>query len=46
MSLGQVRRVRVGHDGSGGGSGWFLDKVLVREEGQPEATAIEFPCYR
>uniref|UniRef100_A0A3Q3AH36 Lipoxygenase homology PLAT domains 1a n=1 Tax=Kryptolebias marmoratus TaxID=37003 RepID=A0A3Q3AH36_KRYMA len=44
--LGQVRRVRVGHDGRGGGCGWFLDKVLVREEGQPESAAIEFPCSR
>ncbi|KAG7241182.1 hypothetical protein INR49_025925, partial [Caranx melampygus] len=46
VSLGQVRRVRVGHDGRGGGCGWFLDKVMVREEGQPESLAIEFPCYR
>ncbi|CAL8278491.1 unnamed protein product [Merluccius merluccius] len=46
VTLGQVRRVRVGHDGRGGGCGWFLDKVLVREEGQPEASAIEFPCNR
>lgn len=44
--LGQVRRVRVGHDGRGGGCGWYLDKVLVREEGQPESVAIEFPCDR
>ena len=46
VSLGQVRRVRVGHDGRGGGCGWFLDKVMVREEGQPESLAIEFPCFR
>lgn len=46
MSLGQVRRVRVGHDGRGGGCGWFLDKVMVREEGQPETMAVEFPCFR
>uniref|UniRef100_A0A3Q2V469 Lipoxygenase homology PLAT domains 1a n=1 Tax=Haplochromis burtoni TaxID=8153 RepID=A0A3Q2V469_HAPBU len=45
VSLGQVRRVRVGHDGRGGGCGWYLDKVMVREEGQPESMAIEFPCY-
>uniref|UniRef100_A0A671XMC4 Lipoxygenase homology PLAT domains 1 n=1 Tax=Sparus aurata TaxID=8175 RepID=A0A671XMC4_SPAAU len=45
VSLGQVRRVRVGHDGRGGGCGWFLDKVMVREEGQPESMAIEFPCF-
>ncbi|KAF6729132.1 Lipoxygenase homology domain-containing protein 1 [Oryzias melastigma] len=44
--LGQVRRVRVGHDGRGGGCGWYLDKVMVREEGQPESAAIEFPCNR
>uniref|UniRef100_A0A667Z1M9 Lipoxygenase homology PLAT domains 1 n=1 Tax=Myripristis murdjan TaxID=586833 RepID=A0A667Z1M9_9TELE len=46
VSLGQVRRVRVGHDGRGGGCGWYLDKVLIREEGQPETMAIEFPCDR
>lgn len=44
--LGKVRRVRVGHDGRGGGCGWYLDKVLVREEGQPESSATEFPCFR
>ncbi|XP_062409544.1 lipoxygenase homology domain-containing protein 1-like [Sardina pilchardus] len=46
VTLGQVRRVRVGHDGRGGGCGWFVDKVLIREEGQPEASAVDFPCYR
>lgn len=46
VCLGQACRVRVGHDGRGGGCGWFLDKVTVREEGQPESSAIEFPCFR
>lgn len=46
VTLGQVRRVRIGHDGRGGGCGWFVDKVLVREEGQPESAAVDFPCYR
>lgn len=46
VSLGRVRRVCVGHDGRGGGCGWFLDKVMIREEGQPESLAIEFPCFR
>ncbi|KAK7896482.1 hypothetical protein WMY93_021807 [Mugilogobius chulae] len=45
VTLGQVQRVRVGHDGRGGGCGWFLDKVMVREEGQPESLAIEFPLF-
>nr|XP_015194523.1 PREDICTED: lipoxygenase homology domain-containing protein 1 isoform X1 [Lepisosteus oculatus] len=46
VSLKRVRRVRIGHDGRGGGCGWFLDKVVVREEGKPETEATEFPCYR
>ncbi|KAL4660900.1 lipoxygenase homology domain-containing protein 1-like [Arapaima gigas] len=46
VSLGKVQRVRIGHDGRGGGCGWFLDKVVVREEGKPESEAIEFPCNR
>ncbi|XP_060927887.1 lipoxygenase homology domain-containing protein 1 [Limanda limanda] len=46
VAIGQIRRVRIGHDGKGGGCGWFLDKVIVREEGQAEAQAAEFPCNR
>lgn len=46
VAIGRVRRVRIGHDGKGGGCGWFLDKVIVREEGQAEAHAVEFPCNR
>ncbi|XP_035234693.1 lipoxygenase homology domain-containing protein 1 isoform X2 [Anguilla anguilla] len=46
VSLGRIRRVRIGHDGQGGGSGWYLDKVVVREEGKTENEAIEFPCDR
>ncbi|XP_016404113.1 lipoxygenase homology domain-containing protein 1-like [Sinocyclocheilus rhinocerous] len=46
VTLGQIKKVRIGHDGRGGGCGWFLDKVMIREEGQPEASSIEFPCYR
>ncbi|XP_063067192.1 lipoxygenase homology domain-containing protein 1-like [Engraulis encrasicolus] len=46
VTLGQVRRVRIGHDGRGGGCGWFLDKVMVREEGTPESSAVVFPCNR
>lgn len=38
--------MRIGHDGKGGSSGWYLAKVIVREEGQPESEAVEFPCYR
>jgi len=30
VDLGELKKVRIGHDGSGFGSGWFLDKVIVR----------------
>uniref|UniRef100_H3DGZ8 Lipoxygenase homology PLAT domains 1 n=1 Tax=Tetraodon nigroviridis TaxID=99883 RepID=H3DGZ8_TETNG len=46
VAIGQILRVRIGHDGKGGGCGWFLNKVVVREEGQAEAHAVEFPCNR
>lgn len=46
VAIGQVRRVRIGHDGKGGGCAWYLDKVIVREEGQAESNAVEFPCDR
>ncbi|KAM9810394.1 lipoxygenase homology domain-containing protein 1-like [Neosynchiropus ocellatus] len=46
VTIGQVRRVRIGHDGKGGGNGWYLDKVIVREEGQAESQAVEFHCNR
>ncbi|XP_005372932.1 PREDICTED: lipoxygenase homology domain-containing protein 1 isoform X2 [Chinchilla lanigera] len=46
VTLRKVRRVRIRHDGKGSGSGWYLDRVLVREEGQPESDNVEFPCLR
>lgn len=46
VSIGPVCRVRIGHDGRGGGCGWFLDKVVVKEDGQADSEAIEFPCNR
>ncbi|XP_076005611.1 lipoxygenase homology domain-containing protein 1 [Genypterus blacodes] len=46
VTIGQVLRVRIGHDGRGGGCGWFLDKVKVREEGQADSQSIDFPCNR
>jgi hypothetical protein len=27
--LGNLTKIRIGHDGTGFGSGWFLDKVYV-----------------
>uniref|UniRef100_A0A3B3CLJ0 Lipoxygenase homology PLAT domains 1b n=1 Tax=Oryzias melastigma TaxID=30732 RepID=A0A3B3CLJ0_ORYME len=44
VNLGPIRRLRIGHNGKGRGCGWYLGKVTVREEGQAEAHAVEFPC--
>ncbi|KAI5280037.1 Lipoxygenase-likey Domain-Containing Protein 1 [Manis pentadactyla] len=46
VTMRKVRRVRIRHDGKGVGSGWFLERVLLREEGQPESDNMEFPCLR
>ncbi|XP_011477254.1 lipoxygenase homology domain-containing protein 1-like [Oryzias latipes] len=46
VNLGPIRRLRIGHNGKGRGCGWYLGKVTVREEGQAEAHAVEFPCNR
>ncbi|KAM4841551.1 lipoxygenase homology domain-containing protein 1 isoform 3-T3 [Thomomys bottae] len=46
VTMRKVRRVRVRHDGKGSGSGWYLERVLVREEGQPESDNVEYPCLR
>uniref|UniRef100_A0A3P8XB79 PLAT domain-containing protein n=1 Tax=Esox lucius TaxID=8010 RepID=A0A3P8XB79_ESOLU len=46
VSIGILQRVRIGHNGRGGGCGWYLDKVLVRDEGQAESQAVDFPCRR
>ena len=45
VSLKALEKVRVGHDSSGPGSGWFLDKVVVKD---PEDSTKEyvFPCSR
>ncbi|CAF0968400.1 unnamed protein product [Rotaria sp. Silwood1] len=30
--LKQIRKIQIGHDGTGVGSGWFLNKVIIRQE--------------
>lgn len=45
VSLKVLQKVRVGHDSSGAGAGWFLDKVVIKD---PEDNTKEyvFPCNR
>ena len=32
MELGELKKIRIGHDGKGFGAGWFMDWVTVRNE--------------
>jgi len=45
VSLGNLTRVIVGHDGVGPGNGWFLDQVVVKEKTKT-TTQWCFPCRR
>ncbi|XP_063957148.1 lipoxygenase homology domain-containing protein 1-like [Lytechinus pictus] len=45
VTLRQLKRIRIGHDGTGAGAGWFLDKVVVIEEGKSKSQVV-FPCQR
>ena len=43
-SLGKLHRVRISHDNSGFGPGWYLDKIIVDDSNQNRV--YEFPCSR
>ncbi|XP_022094211.1 lipoxygenase homology domain-containing protein 1-like isoform X2 [Acanthaster planci] len=45
VSLRALKKIRVGHDGTGAGAGWMLDKVVVQQEGRPNSEVV-FPCKR
>ncbi|ELT98105.1 hypothetical protein CAPTEDRAFT_225952 [Capitella teleta] len=45
VHLGQLQRVIVGHDGVGVGSGWFLDKIIIKESVSSTKEAV-FLCRR
>jgi hypothetical protein len=44
QDVGDVRQVRIRHDNSGAGPGWFLNKVTIQREGTPDKWV--FPCSR
>ncbi|XP_074641254.1 lipoxygenase homology domain-containing protein 1-like [Tubulanus polymorphus] len=47
VSLGQLVKVIVGHDGAGPGLGWFLDKVIIKEHADANShEEYVFPCGR
>ncbi|XP_044174758.1 uncharacterized protein LOC114975839 isoform X5 [Acropora millepora] len=42
--LGQLSKIRIGHDNTGFGAAWFLDKVTVEDPKTGEE--VIFPCQR
>ena len=43
--MGDLTQIEVSHDGEGIGSGWYLEKIIVKEH--EEATRkFVFPCNR
>lgn len=43
VDLGDLSMVKVSHDGAGVGSGWFLEKIIVKETEQNQ-TRYVFNC--
>ncbi|XP_025953665.2 oxygen-regulated protein 1 [Dromaius novaehollandiae] len=46
VSLGDLEKVLISHDGTGPGNGWFLDKIVIKHEEGEEAQEVVFPCNR
>uniref|UniRef100_S4RSR5 PLAT domain-containing protein n=1 Tax=Petromyzon marinus TaxID=7757 RepID=S4RSR5_PETMA len=46
VSLGELRKVVIGHDGTSPGQGWFLDRVVVKVTGSELDREYVFPCER
>lgn len=45
VTLKLLSKIRVGHDGKHAGAGWFLDKVVVKQDGSDKYTQT-FSCNR
>ena len=50
-NVGEIEKIRIGHDGTGIGSGWHLSKVSIRTLNDPNdptsgSSSIDFPCGR
>ncbi|XP_010005184.1 PREDICTED: lipoxygenase homology domain-containing protein 1-like [Chaetura pelagica] len=46
VSLGDLEKVLISHDGAGPGNGWFLDKIVIKHKEGREAREVIFPCNR
>eukprot|EP00899_Mesostigma_viride_P015258 jgi/Mesvir1/23733/Mv18674-RA.1 len=43
-NVGEIQKLRIGHDNSGMGPGWFLDYVQIRDASS--GATWRFPCHR
>lgn len=48
VTLNKLKKIRIGHDGTGPGAGWYLEKVVVipPRDGKSEAKEVTFNCNR
>ncbi|XP_009330378.1 PREDICTED: oxygen-regulated protein 1 [Pygoscelis adeliae] len=46
VSLGDLEKVLISHDGAGPGNGWFLDKIVIKQKEGKEAQEVAFHCNR
>ncbi|NXC68774.1 LOXH1 protein, partial [Anhinga anhinga] len=46
VSLGDLEKVLISHDGAGPGNGWFLDKIVIKHKEGKESQEVVFPCNR
>ncbi|KAJ1191878.1 hypothetical protein NDU88_001192 [Pleurodeles waltl] len=44
VSLGDLKKIVIGHDGIDPGNGWFLDKVEVTTQEDGNGKTVVFPC--
>ena len=45
VTLKRLNKIRIGHNGKRAGDGWFLDKVVVKQDGNPKYDQV-FECNR
>lgn len=46
VSLGELKKVTIGHNKAGTDPGWFLDKVIVKDAEETNAENVVFLCDR
>ena len=45
VTLKKLKKIRIGHDGTSAGDGWFLDKVVIAPSDDSNNATV-FECNR